>query len=63
MDNLSAHKHAQVQMLIEQTGAQLLYQPPHSPDFNSIAFRQRQSTLYNFLRWVLFYLAGSSSVR
>jgi transposase len=36
MDNLSAHKHAQVRMLIEQTGAQLLYLPPYSPDFNPI---------------------------
>jgi transposase len=36
MDNLSAHKHARVRMLIEQTGAQLLYLPPYSPDFNPI---------------------------
>ena len=36
MDNLSAHKHPQVRMLIEQTGAQLLYLPPYSPDFNPI---------------------------
>jgi transposase len=36
MDNLSAHKHAQVRMLIEQTGAELLYLPPYSPDFNPI---------------------------
>jgi transposase len=36
MDNLSAHKDAQVRTLIEQTGAQLLYLPPYSPDFNPI---------------------------
>jgi transposase len=36
MDNLSAHKHPQVRTLIEQTGAQLLYLPPYSPDFNPI---------------------------
>jgi transposase len=36
MDNLSAHKHARVRSLIEQTGAQLLYLPPYSPDFNPI---------------------------
>ena len=36
MDNLSAHKHRQVRMLIEQTGAELLYLPPYSPDFNPI---------------------------
>ena len=36
MDNLSAHKHRQVRLLIEQTGAELLYLPPYSPDFNPI---------------------------
>jgi transposase len=36
MDNLSAHKHPQVRMLIEQAGAQVLYLPPYSPDFNPI---------------------------
>jgi transposase len=36
MDNLSAHKHPGVRMLVEQTGAQLLYLPPYSPDFNPI---------------------------
>jgi transposase len=36
MDNLSAHKHPQVRTLIGQTGAQLLYLPPYSPDFNPI---------------------------
>lgn len=36
MDNLSAHKHRQVRSLIEQVGAELLYLPPYSPDFNPI---------------------------
>ena len=36
MDNLSAHKHPRVRPLIEATGAQLLYLPPYSPDFNPI---------------------------
>ena len=36
MDNLSAHKHSCVRPLIEATGAQLLYLPPYSPDFNPI---------------------------
>ena len=36
MDNLSVHKHSRVRRLIEQTGAQLLYLPPYSPDFNPI---------------------------
>ncbi len=36
MDNLSAHKNPQGQRLIEQTGAQVRYLPPYSPDFNPI---------------------------
>jgi transposase len=34
MDNLSAHKVAEVRDRIEQSGATLLYLPPYSPDFN-----------------------------
>ena len=36
MDNLSAHKRPQIQAMIEQAGASLLYLPPYSPDFNPI---------------------------
>ena len=36
LDNLSAHKVAGVRQLIEDRGAQLLYLPPYSPDFNPI---------------------------
>lgn len=36
MDNLSAHKVRGVKDLVEQTGAQLWYLPPYSPDFNPI---------------------------
>jgi transposase len=36
MDNLSAHKVARVCQRIESTGAQLMYLPPYSPDFNPI---------------------------
>lgn len=36
MDNLSAHKVQGVRELIEATGAELLYLPPYSPDFNPI---------------------------
>jgi transposase len=36
MDNLAAHKVAGVRALIEACGAQLLYLPPYSPDFNPI---------------------------
>jgi transposase len=36
MDNLSAHKAAGVREAIEAAGANLLYLPPYSPDFNPI---------------------------
>jgi len=36
LDNLSAHKVQGVQELIAATGAELLYLPPYSPDFNPI---------------------------
>ena len=36
MDNLSAHKVQGVRALIEASGAELLYLPPYSPDFNPI---------------------------
>ena len=36
LDNLGAHKVPEVRPLIESRGAQLLYLPPYSPDFNPI---------------------------
>jgi transposase len=36
MDNLATHKIAGVGQAIESVGAQLLYLPPYSPDFNPI---------------------------
>ena len=36
MDNLSSHKGPQVRALIEAAGAELLYLPSYSPDFNPI---------------------------
>ena len=36
MDNLPAHKVAGVKQAIERAGADLLYLPPYSPDFNPI---------------------------
>lgn len=36
MDNLSTHKVAGVREAIEACGAELLYLPPYSPDFNPI---------------------------
>ncbi len=36
MDNLSSHKGPRVREMIHASGAQLLYLPPYSPDFNPI---------------------------
>jgi len=36
MDNLSSHKGPNVRAMIEAAGAELLYLPPYSPDFNPI---------------------------
>ena len=36
MDNLPAHKAAGIRNAIEAAGANLLYLPPYSPDFNPI---------------------------
>jgi transposase len=36
MDNLPAHKAAGIRETIERAGAELLFLPPYSPDFNSI---------------------------
>jgi len=36
MDNLSSHKGARVEKLIEAAGAELRYLPPYSPDMNPI---------------------------
>jgi len=36
MDNLAAHKRAEVAIAIEAAGAKLLYLPPYSPDLNPI---------------------------
>lgn len=36
MDNLSSHKGPRVRTMIEAAGAELLFLPPYSPDFNPI---------------------------
>ncbi len=36
MDNLSAHKSKRVEQLIDEAGAELLFLPAYSPDFNPI---------------------------
>jgi transposase len=48
MDNLSVHKSEAVRELIEGTGAEVLYLPPYSPDFNPI--EEAFSKIKNLLR-------------
>ncbi len=36
MDNLSSHKRVRIRELIEETGAELRFLPPYSPDMNPI---------------------------
>ena len=47
MDNLSAHKVAGVREAVESRGAELVYLPPYSPDFNPVelAFAKLKSLL------------------
>jgi transposase len=48
MDNLSPHKSSETLQFIEQVGAQVLFLPPYSPDFNPI--EKMWSKLKEFLR-------------
>ena len=48
MDNLNSHKAIEVQQMISQTGARLLYLPVYSPEFNPI--EMMWSVLKNFMR-------------
>lgn len=38
MDNLRIHKHPAAIAAIEKVGAEVLFQPPYSPEFNAIEF-------------------------
>lgn len=48
MDNLSAHKNAQALTAIRQAGAEILFLPPYSPEFNPI--ERLWSKLKEFVR-------------
>jgi transposase len=48
MDNLSAHKGEWVREMIEGAGAEVLYLPPYSPDFNPI--EEAFSKIKNLIR-------------
>jgi transposase len=56
LDNLGAHKVEGVRRLIESRGAQLLYLPPYSPDFNPI--EQAWSKIKQLLRGAKARLLG-----
>lgn len=43
LDNASFHKGAEMKSLIEQSGHQLLYLPPYSPDLNPIEKKWAQA--------------------
>jgi len=43
MDNLSSHKGLEIREAIEAAGAELLFLPPYSPDFNPIERRSQNS--------------------
>ena len=47
MDNLPAHKRAEIRLIIEANGARLWYLPPYSPDLNPIemAFAKLKAAL------------------
>jgi transposase len=48
MDNLSSHKGAEIEALIQEAGAELWYLPPYSPDLNPI--EKMWSKVKEFLR-------------
>ena len=48
MDNLSVHKSETVREIIEGAGAEVLYLPPYSPDFNPM--EEAFSKIKNLLR-------------
>jgi len=48
MDNLPAHKVSEIREMIEAAGADILFLPPYSPDFNPI--KMAFSKLKVFLR-------------
>jgi transposase len=48
MDNCSIHKGKEIESLINQAGARLIYLPPYSPEFSPI--ENRVSKIKTFLR-------------
>lgn len=74
MDNLSSHKRLKTRALIESAGAEVLFLPPYSPDFNpienifakvkqqlrSLACRT-QEALWKAMQWVLDQIKPSDA--
>ncbi len=72
MDNLSAHKSERVRELIEESGCEVLYLPPYSPDYNPIeeafskikgilkkARAQSRETLVEAMGWAITAVSSS----
>jgi len=70
LDNLSSHKHPEVDALITAAGATLIFLPPYSPDFNPIeqlfaklksllraAAKRTINELWDFLGSILSYFS------
>ena len=64
MDNLAAHKRAEVGIAIEAVGARLLYLPPYSPDLNPIemAFAKLKAALRKAAARSIDALVGAIAV-
>jgi transposase len=56
LDNLATHKVAGVRQAIERAGAQLLFLPPYSPDFNPI------ENLWSKVKQILRHLSPRNSL-
>jgi len=74
LDRLTAHKGDRVRQLVEAKGAQLVYLPPYSPDFNPIenawsklkarlrkAGARTLRKLHRALRWALLEITSSDA--
>ncbi|GAB4214733.1 MAG: hypothetical protein OHK0012_13390 [Synechococcales cyanobacterium] len=55
MDNLRAHKIEGIERLIQAKGAEVIYLPPYSPDFNpfATACRRRIEMLWSVLKHMI----------
>ena len=62
MDNLAAHKRAEIAIAIEAAGAKLLYLPPYSPDLIEMAFAKLKAALRKAAARSIDALVNASAV-